>query len=221
VPVAALQTSHAIILALVAGSFIAFALVCALVIPRYRPDFPGENGLKPFLIVSVCLFVATLVAIEFFAAEPKEAAANETTTTASTTTGATTAASTTTGATTAASTTTGATTTAPTTTQAAPSAADIAQGKGLYTSLGCVGCHSLDGAKGTGPTFKGLAGSQVMLTDGTTVTADDAYLTRSIDDPDAQIVDGYQPGIMSAVIKKGSVSPDDTKALVAFIDSQK
>jgi hypothetical protein len=58
-----------------------------------------------------------------------------------------------------------------------------------------------------------------MLDDGTSVTADDAYLTRSIDDPDAQIVAGFQRGVMSSVIRPGSVDAADTRALVAYIDS--
>ena len=94
-------------------------------------------------------------------------------------------------------------------------------GEGLYTSLGCQGCHSLDGSKSTGPTFKGLAGSKVQLTNGKTVTADDKYLLDSIIDPDADIVKGYQPGVMTSVVKKGQVSKDQAQQLVDFIKQQK
>jgi cytochrome c oxidase subunit 2 len=59
----------------------------------------------------------------------------------------------------------------------------------------------------------------VRLDDGRTVRADDAYLTRSIDDPDAEIVAGYQRGVMSSVIRPGQIDPADTRALVAYIDS--
>ena len=44
---------------------------------------------------------------------------------------------------------------------------------------------------GVGPKFVGLYGSQVTLDDGSTVVADDAYIRRSITDPDAQRVAGY------------------------------
>src|SRR5579883_1602045 len=37
----------------------------------------------------------------------------------------------------------------------------VAQGKTLYAADGCSACHSLDGSRGAGPTWKGLAGSQV------------------------------------------------------------
>jgi mono/diheme cytochrome c family protein len=97
----------------------------------------------------------------------------------------------------------------------------VATGAQLFQSLGCSGCHTLTGAKGTGPTFKGLFGSKVQLTSGQTVTADDAYLLESILDPDKQIVKGYPKGIMSATIPPGSVSAAKAKALIAFIKSKK
>jgi cytochrome c2 len=137
------------------------------------------------------------------------------------TAGTTTSAPTSTAATTTTATTTAATTTTATTTQGGGGGADAAQGKALYTSLGCVGCHSIDGTSGTGPTFKGLYGSTVELTNGKSVTADDTYLLDSIFDPDKEITAGFQPGIMSAVIKPGSVSQADARALVAYIKSLK
>jgi cytochrome c2 len=102
-------------------------------------------------------------------------------------------------------------------------AALVARGKTLYTADGCSACHSLTGAAGVGPTFKGLAGSQVTLNDGTTITADDAYLERSITTPDAQIVKGYSAGIMPPAIVSYNLNsnPRDIRALVAFIKSQK
>jgi len=84
-----------------------------------------------------------------------------------------------------------------------------------------VGCHSLNGSPGTGPTFKGLYGSKVQLSTGQTVTADDAYLLESILDPDKQIVKGFQKGIMSATIPPGSVPEAKAKSLVAFIKSKR
>lgn len=98
---------------------------------------------------------------------------------------------------------------------------DAAKGKELYTSRGCQGCHTLDGTKSAGPTFKGLAGRETKLADGSTVTADDAYLLESIVDPDKQVVAGYAPGIMTSVIKPGQVSREDAANLVAFIKTVK
>jgi len=114
---------------------------------------------------------------------------------------------------------------APTVTGAAPGGGGggglAATGAKLYQSLGCSACHSLTGAKGTGPTFKGLYGSQVQLSNGQTVAADDAYLLESILDPDKQTVKGFAKGIMSAAIAPGSVPEAKAKALIAFIKSKK
>lgn len=60
----------------------------------------------------------------------------------------------------------------------------------------CVGCHTTLGGKANGPTFLGLAGSEVTLESGETVIADDAYLRRSIVDPRAQIVAGFPSELM-------------------------
>lgn len=96
-----------------------------------------------------------------------------------------------------------------------------AQGAKLFENDGCSGCHSLSGAKLTGPPLNGVFGSQVKLATGQTVRADDAYLLQSILDPDAKIVQGFPKGIMSATIRPHSVPVADAKALIAFIKSKK
>lgn len=70
----ALSTGHAVGLALVAGAFIAFALISALVIPRRWPQYPGRH-LGWFIVATLVFFVAMLSAVELFAAEPEETAA--------------------------------------------------------------------------------------------------------------------------------------------------
>jgi cytochrome c oxidase subunit II len=100
-----------------------------------------------------------------------------------------------------------------------PAAHGAALGKVLYSSRGCASCHSIDGAPGVGPTWKGLAGARVKLADGHAVTANSAYLMRAIEHPDKQIVAGYQRGVMSGSVPPGSISPADAKALVAYIET--
>jgi len=85
--------------------------------------------------------------------------------------------------------------------QAAAAAALLAQGgpesgKALVSQNGCLACHSPDGTLLTGPTWRGLFGSTVELSDGTTTVADEAYLRASIVDPGSQTVLGFPPGIM-------------------------
>lgn len=62
--------------------------------------------------------------------------------------------------------------------------------------FGCIGCHSIDGSPGAGPTWQGLYLSQQPLADGTTVLSDDAYITNSIYFPNQQIVAGFNANIM-------------------------
>jgi len=91
----------------------------------------------------------------------------------------------------------------------------VARGKALF--------HSLTGGSGAGPPLNGLPGKMAKLVGGQTVTADDAYLERAITDPDAQIVDGYHPGIMRPAIAGFGLDkkPDDVRALVAFLKSKR
>lgn len=151
---------------------------------------------------------------------PPTTTTTSTTTTTTTTTAAPTTTSTTT-TTTAAPTTT--TTAAPTTTTAAPTTTTatidyVALGSQLATDLGCRVCHSTDGSAALGPTWAGLAGSTVALSDGSTVTATAGYLQESILAPDAKIVAGYSAGVMQN--NYGGLSADELTALVAYISSR-
>jgi mono/diheme cytochrome c family protein len=94
-------------------------------------------------------------------------------------------------------------------------------GEGLYASLGCLGCHSIDGSPSSGPTLKGVFDSTVTLANGQKVKAGEQYLLESILDPDKQIVKGYQPGVMSAVVTPGSVTREQAQELVNYIKTLK
>lgn len=91
-------------------------------------------------------------------------------------------------------------------------------GKQLYGSQGCKACHSTDGSRIVGPTWKGLYGSTVHLSDGTTVTADDNYIRRSVLDPGAQIVQSY-PNVMPTF--QGQLNDEQINAIIAYIKSLK
>jgi cytochrome c oxidase subunit 2 len=70
------------------------------------------------------------------------------------------------------------------------------RGQALVAANGCAACHSINGAQGIGPTWFGLFGHEVHLTDGTTVIADEAYLAESLHDPQAKIVEGFETQLM-------------------------
>jgi mono/diheme cytochrome c family protein len=104
---------------------------------------------------------------------------------------------------------------ASTTTVAAASAAEGAQ---IFQRVGCVACHSVDGTQAgkTGPTLKGVYGSSVPLTGKPARRADDAYLLRSILEPGADIVQGFEPGMPSF---RGVLSDAQVRSLVLYIAS--
>jgi cytochrome c oxidase subunit II len=70
------------------------------------------------------------------------------------------------------------------------------RGRALVAANGCAACHSINGAAGIGPTWFGLSGRQERLTDGSVVTADDAYIHESIRAPQAKIVAGFENQLM-------------------------
>ncbi|HEY3322337.1 MAG TPA: c-type cytochrome [Planctomycetota bacterium] len=85
-------------------------------------------------------------------------------------------------------------------------------GEKLYNRLGCVTCHTTKAA----PSLTGLYKTQVKLTVGEPVVADDAYLRESILDPNAKIVAGFQPMMPSF---RGRITEDELTQLVSYIKS--
>ena len=92
------------------------------------------------------------------------------------------------------------------------------KGKTVFENAGCLGCHSIDGSAKVGPTLKGVFGSQVELSDGKTVAADEEYLRESIVDPNAKIVKGFQP-IMPSF--KGTLKDEEVAAIIAYLKTLK
>ena len=68
---------------------------------------------------------------------------------------------------------------------------DATEGREIANANGCAACHGRNGQGVTAPSWQGLYNESVPLEDGTAVIADDAYLARSITDPQAEIVDGF------------------------------
>ena len=122
-------TGYETALVVVAASFIGFALVAALVVPRSRPSFPG-NRLGVFLAICGLFFVAQISAVLVLAeiGEADEPAKGETTGAQP-----------------------GPPPTASQTTETTPAAGDPAKGKAIFTgTAGCFGCHTLADANATG-----------------------------------------------------------------------
>ena len=90
-----------------------------------------------------------------------------------------------------------------------------AQGAQLVKDTGCLACHATDDKRLVGPGWGGLYNSKVSLADGSTLTADDAYLRESIVRPNTQIVASYPAGVMPAY--DTLLKPDEVSAIVTYL----
>jgi plastocyanin len=81
-----LSTSHKVGLALAAAGFAGFSLIVSMLVPRWRPQFPGR-GLPLFLAVCVLMFFGMLAAVFVLGKESEPEAAGSETTAATQTTG--------------------------------------------------------------------------------------------------------------------------------------
>jgi cytochrome c oxidase subunit II len=68
-------------------------------------------------------------------------------------------------------------------------------GQLTWDQAGCKSCHSIDGTRGDGPTWKGIWGQVHQFNDGTSNKVDENYVRESILNPQAKIVKGFE-GVM-------------------------
>ncbi len=88
----------------------------------------------------------------------------------------------------------------------------------LYTKKGCSACHSVDGSRQIGPSWKGIYGMMENVTPGGSIKVDDDYIRESMMAPTAKVVNGYSP-VMPTF--KGSLSEKEVLAIIAYIKSLK
>jgi cytochrome c oxidase subunit 2 len=95
------------------------------------------------------------------------------------------------------------------------SADPVVAGEKLFIEKACITCHVPNGT-GRAPSLNGMYGAQVLLADGSTVSADEAYVRESILVPNAKIVAGYQP-LMPTF--QGQLTEEQIISLTAYIKS--
>lgn len=100
-----------------------------------------------------------------------------------------------------------------------PALTGAAKGRELFQSRGCAACHSIDGSKLVGPSFKGLFGTTAKVTTNgkqREVVVDEAYIIKSEHDPNADIVVGFEP-----VMPPSPMNDEEIKALIEFMKTLK
>jgi protein SCO1/2 len=86
-------------------------------------------------------------------------------------------------------------------------------GARLYISRGCAACHAQERVA---PALANRFGETVLLADGHTLIADEAYLRESILEPNAKITSGY-PRLMPSY--RGQLTDEEVNQLVEYIKS--
>jgi cytochrome c oxidase subunit 2 len=91
----------------------------------------------------------------------------------------------------------------------------VVAGEKLFAEKACITCH-LGAGLGRAPSLNGVYGANILLADGSTVVADEAYIRESLLQPNAKIVAGYQP-LMPTF--QGQLTEEQILALTAYIKS--
>ena len=182
----ALSTSHKIGLAGMGALFIVFSLASSFLAPRLNANFPGR-GMKVYLAICVCFFVAMISSVLVFDVEEPEAEAAGATATE---------------------------TTGETTTTTPAATGDPAAGKIVFTANGCGACHAFAPAASTGavgPSLDKLAEAAAAANQSL-----EAFARESVVNPDAVIAAGFAKGLMPPTFGT-SLSKKQLDDLVAFL----
>lgn len=95
-----------------------------------------------------------------------------------------------------------------------------ALGYNIVKNNGCLACHSLDGSKLVGPTWKGLMGRKEIVIEGgkeREIIVDSTYIVNSIYNPNQKIVKGFNKGLM--ISYKGELSQEDISQIITFMNT--
>jgi cytochrome c oxidase subunit 2 len=101
--------------------------------------------------------------------------------------------------------------------------ADEHPGLTIMKQNACITCHSLDGSRIIGPSFKGIYGHEVEVITETgeekTVMVDDEYIRSSLYEPNKEVVKGYNKGLM--ISYKEQLKEEQVQQIIEFIKTLK
>jgi cytochrome c oxidase subunit 2 len=95
-----------------------------------------------------------------------------------------------------------------------------AMGLKVLRDNGCIACHSLDGSKLVGPSYKGIFGHEVEVVtkgDERIVTVDAEYIKNSIYNPDGDLVKGFSKGLMRSY--KDELSEEEVEQIILYLET--
>lgn len=92
------------------------------------------------------------------------------------------------------------------------------QGWEVLRRNGCNACHSVDGSKLIGPSYLGgWGGTRTVVTDREEreITVDAEYIKRSVFDPNADVVKGFNRGLMQPY--EGMVTEQEVELIIEYL----
>ena len=92
-------------------------------------------------------------------------------------------------------------------------------GPEILRANGCLGCHSLDGSRKIGPTFKGLLGrGETIIANGreANIVVDAAYIREHILNPRSATVKGFPP-----IMPQIRMTDEDLNTIVTYLETIK
>lgn len=95
-------------------------------------------------------------------------------------------------------------------------------GLAILKQNACISCHSTDGSAIIGPSFKGLwKRTETVITDGEerVITVDRDFIRKSLNDPNADITKGFNPGLM--ISYENTVSDEDMDQIIEYLKTLK
>jgi cytochrome c oxidase subunit 2 len=91
-------------------------------------------------------------------------------------------------------------------------------GRMLMDKKACFACHSIDGTKLVGPSYKGIFGHKITVESNgkeREIVVDEEYIKKSILEPEADIVKGFPKGTM--VSYKTQLTEKEIDEIIEYI----
>lgn len=93
---------------------------------------------------------------------------------------------------------------------------DPVKGRQVTLKYGCIQCHTNDGTRAQGPSFKGLFNSTVTYIDGSTGVVNEEDVRYALREPAGKVIDGFEPQMPRYA---DQFTEEETVNLIAYLRS--